>query len=129
MIRSVNGDDCEAIAEIYNDYVVNSTATFETEPITAEEMRGRISSIYPAFPYFVYEEDGKIRGYCYAHAWKERAAYSKTLETTVYIADKYRGRGIGKILVSVLLMNVANVDMKCWWLVLPPKTKRAVRCI
>lgn len=103
MIRSVNGDDCESIAEIYNDYVVNSTATFETEPITAEEMRGRISSIYPAFPYFVYEEDGKIRGYCYAHAWKERAAYSKTLETTVYIADKYRGRGIGKILVSRLI--------------------------
>lgn len=47
-------------------------------------MRGRIDSISSAFPYFVYEYDGELIGYCYAHLWKEREAYSKTLETTVY---------------------------------------------
>ena len=44
------------------------------------------------FPYFVYEEEGKVVGYCYAHLWKERAAYRHTLETTVYLAPDTRGR-------------------------------------
>lgn len=103
MIRNVKDDDCHAIAEIYNEYVVNSTASFETDPVTAEEMLRRINTIYPAFPYFVYEKDGRILGYCYAHPWKERAAYSKTLETTVYIADKFRGKGLGKALIGRLI--------------------------
>ena len=46
--------------------------TFETLPVLVEVMRGRIASISSAFPYFVYEYDGELIGYCYAHLWKER---------------------------------------------------------
>ena len=31
----------------------------------------RISEISSHYPYFVYEVDGRVVGYCYAHAWKE----------------------------------------------------------
>lgn len=44
-----------------------------------------------------------IAGYCYAHAWKERAAYRHTLETTVYLASEYQGKGIGKQLMQTLI--------------------------
>ena len=96
-------DDAERVASIYNRYVSKTTVTFETEPVPVEVMRGRIDSISSAFPYFVYEYDGELIGYCYAHLWKEREAYSKTLETTVYLAPEACHKGIGPLLMTHLI--------------------------
>lgn len=74
MIRQVEFQDAKAITDIYNEYVLHSVATFDTEPVQEEEMRARITEISSHFPYFVYEEDKEITGYCYAHTWKERSA-------------------------------------------------------
>ncbi len=102
-IRPVRLDDAECIASIYSKYVSATTITFETEPVTAEEMRGRIISISSTFPYFVYEYDGVVLGYCYAHLWKKRESYSKTLETTVYLDSEACHQGIGSRLMCHLI--------------------------
>lgn len=39
----------------------------------------------------------------YGVSWKERAAYRHTLETTVYLASEYQGKGIGKQLMQTLI--------------------------
>lgn len=103
MIRNVNLKDTKAITAIYNEYVTNSLATFETEPLEETEMRRRIIRIATDFPYFVYESDSKIAGYCYAHPWKEKAAYKYTLETTIYLSPEHRGKGIGRQLMQKLI--------------------------
>ena len=103
MIRKVDLEDAKAITAIYNEYVINSTATFETEPVAVEDMRERITQISANFPYFVYEIDNEVVGYCYAHLWKERAAYRYTLETTVYLSTKHIGKGIGRLLMQRLI--------------------------
>ena len=104
MIRRVELQDAKAITTIYNEYVRHSVATFETEPLREEDMRNRIAGIAVRFPYFVYEEEGKVVGYCYAHLWKERAAYRHTLETTVYLAPGYEGYGIGMVLIVIFFV-------------------------
>lgn len=103
MIRRVKLQDAKAITTIYNEYVEHSVVTFDTEPLREEDMRSRIAEIAARFPYFVYEEDGRVTGYCYAHLWKERDAYKHTLETTVYMAPGYLGKGIGKMLMQRLI--------------------------
>lgn len=103
MIRRVKLQDAKAITTIYNEYVEHSVATFDTEPLREEDMRSRIAEIAARFPYFVYEEDGRVIGYCYAHLWKEKDAYKHTLETTVYMAPGYLGKGIGKLLMQRLI--------------------------
>lgn len=103
MIRPVKPADTQPITDIYNEYVRNSVITFETEPVTVDEMQKRISEISARFPYYVYETDGKVVGYCYAHTWKERAAYKHTLETTVYLHPQYQRKGIGKSLMERLI--------------------------
>lgn len=103
MIRRVELRDAEAITAIYNEYIENGVATFETELLREEDMRSRIAGIATCFPYFVYEDAGKVIGYCYAHRWKERAAYRHTLETTVYLAPGYGRRGIGRALMERLV--------------------------
>ena len=103
MIREATPRDARAIVEIYNEYIERGVETFETEPLSEEEMRARVVAIAADYPYLVYEERGEVIGYCYAHAWKERAAYRYTLETTVYLAPRHRGRGIGRTLMERLI--------------------------
>ena len=93
MIRRVELQDAKAITTIYNEYVEHSVATFETEPLREEDMRSRIAGIAVRFPYFVYEEEGKVVGYCYAHLWKERTAYRYTLENNGLFSSWIRGEG------------------------------------
>ncbi len=100
IIRRVSEADAGEIADIYNVYVKESTASFEIEELTDEDMRCRIADIATHCPYWVCEEDGKIIGYCYVHPWKERAAYAKTLETTVYVAADCKGKGVGRMLMQ-----------------------------
>ena len=53
MIRNVSSRDAKAIVDIYNEYVVNSVSTFETEPLRVEELEGRIAGISACYPYLV----------------------------------------------------------------------------
>ena len=108
MIREVRPDDAAQIAGIYNRYILETTISFETQPLSAEDMRKRIEEISSYFPYFVAENNGKLTGYCYAHPWKERAAYCKTLETTIYLASEAKGRGLGTRLMTQLIKECRN---------------------
>lgn len=103
MIREVRPGDAVAITAIYNEYVLESTATFDTETQTETGMRERLAAISARFPCFVYEEAGQVAGYCYAHEWKKKAAYAHTLETTVYVKRGYTGRSIGRKLTEHLI--------------------------
>lgn len=104
MIRPVKDHDASNIMNIYNHYITESTISFETVPLTLEQMQTRITDIAAKYPYFVsVSEEGILNGYCYAHAWKERAAYGKTLETTVYISEEYKNQGIGFDLMTRLI--------------------------
>ena len=82
-IRAPKPEDAAAVAALYNHYVLHSTASFETEPLDAEQMRSRLES---ATARLVCERERAIVGFGYTHDWKERAAYRHTQEVTVYVA-------------------------------------------
>ena len=102
-IRAVCAEDAAAIVDIYNEYVLHTTISFETEPLSTEMMRERIVNYSAQYPYLVAEVGGKLVGYCYAHAWKERAAYCRTWETTIYLHPDACSAGIGQRLMSALI--------------------------
>ena len=112
MIRFVTQRDVKRITEIYNYYIINTTISFEIKPLTEDEMRNRIESVLAHGPFLVWEEDGEIAGYCYAHPWKERAAYHNTLETTVYLSPKHFRKGIGSKLMQQLISHCRADDKK-----------------
>ena len=84
-VRTFCPTDVEEMTRIYNHYVTETTVSFETEPLTTGDMSERVRHIAAEFPCFVAEQDGRVVGYCYAHLWKERAAYSHTWEVTIYL--------------------------------------------
>ena len=105
MIRSVRVEDAAAIAAIYNYYVLDSTISFEVAPLGEEEMRARIEQTVAEFPYLVWESEGQLLGYAYAHRWKERAAYAGTWEVTIYLHPQSCGLGIGSRLMQQLVTD------------------------
>lgn len=102
-IRNVSIDDAEAIARIYNRYITETTTSFETSPLSVEDMRQRIVELSSIYPYYVAVTDNKVIGYCYVHLWKERAAYRNTLETTIYLDPDVKHKGIGSRLMQQLI--------------------------
>ncbi|NEW80079.1 MAG: N-acetyltransferase [Gelidibacter sp.] len=109
MIRPVNIEDAQEIAEIYNDYVLNSCVTFEELKVSAEEMRGRIQATNSKFPWLVFEKDNEILGYAYASVWKPRSAYKHTVESTVYLKKEATKNGIGSLLYKELIGQLTDL--------------------
>lgn len=103
MIRPVTADDAAAIAGIYNHYVIETTVTFEEDPVTAAEMARRIeSSLAHGQPWLVAEVDGQVAGYAYATKWHHRHGYRHSVEVTVYLGRAFAGRGLGTALYDAL---------------------------
>ena len=113
LIRRAAPGDAAAIAAIYNHHVANTIVTFEETPVGDEEMRGRIAQIDASHAWFVAEVDGLVAGYAYASAWRARAAYRRSVETTVYVGNGYVARGLGTALYDALLRELGRRGFHC----------------
>ncbi len=101
-VRMATIQDAKEILGIYAYYIQNTTTTFEYTVPTIGEFAGRIAEILEKYPYLVYEENGRILGYAYAHQFMVRAASRWGAELSVYLAKDAQGKGIGKILYQTL---------------------------
>ncbi len=101
-IRVATKQDAKALLDIYSTYVDNTAITFEYTVPTLEEFAERISVTLQKYPYLVAEHNGVIIGYAYANAFKTRAAYDWSVETTIYMNKDYQSMGVGKLLYDRL---------------------------
>ena len=113
-IRMASPEDAKALLGIYAPYVLHTGVTFEYEVPSEEDFRGRIRKITEKYPYLVACVDGVPIGYAYAKELGERAAFSHSVETAIYLEESARGRGIGTLLYDELerilkQQNVTNV--------------------
>ncbi len=110
-IRNVNLEDAAQIAEIYNYYIKNTHQTFETEPLSADEMQERIAKTIEDYPYLIAEEDGEIYGYAYATQFKMRQAYEFSAEVSIYVKNAAKQKGIGTRLYEKLFEELKETDI------------------
>jgi phosphinothricin acetyltransferase len=96
--------DIAAIAAIYAHAVAYGSASFELEPPSPVEMLARCEGLMTAgYPYLVARMGGDIAGYAYVSAYRARPAYAGTVESSVYIRDDLKGRGLGRTLMRALI--------------------------
>lgn len=108
-IRKADAADADGIAEIYNYYIENSHATFETASIDGGEMKRRIEETLSAgYPFIVCLIDGNIVGYTYSRRYRPRDAYRHSVEISVYVRPGFEGRSIGKRLYAELLPELSE---------------------
>ena len=110
-IRPAANSDATQIAEIYNYYVENSHATFETDLIGTAEMLGRMEEGWAAgYPFFVCEDQSRIVGYAYGRRYRPRSAYLHSIEVSVYVKHGTEGQNIGTALYSHLISDIREKD-------------------
>ena len=94
--------DAAGILAVYAPYIRETAVTFETEVPAPDAFTARVAGICADFPYLVLEVDGELAGYAYAHRQAERAAYAWNAELSIYLAGKWRGKGLGAPLYRLL---------------------------
>jgi L-amino acid N-acyltransferase YncA len=102
-IRIASTDDRFDIAEIYAPIVEQTHISFEIIPPDASEMANRIAAALENHVWLVAEEAGRINGYAHASKYRGKPAYEWSTETTIYVRDAVRGKGIGRSLYGALL--------------------------
>lgn len=101
--RIASESDASSLLSIYAPYVEKTAITFEYDVPSEEEFQSRIRNTLLRYPYVVAEKEGKILGYAYAGPFHPRAAYEHAVELSMYLSEKSRHQGIGKILLKKLM--------------------------
>ena len=103
-MRLATLDDAEATREIYNREVTTTTVTFDLVPRTLADQRAWLAAHAGAHPAIVAEDDtGAVTGFASLTAYRDRPAYSTTVEDSVYVHHEARGKGVGRLLLGELL--------------------------
>jgi L-amino acid N-acyltransferase YncA len=102
IIRFADLQDSAAIQAIYAPYCQSTVISFEAAAPTVEEMAQRIAKISDQYPWLVCDVDGELAGYVYASQHRERAAYRWCVDATIYMAERFHRRGIGRALYTSL---------------------------
>ena len=111
-IRLATEDDAAACLAIYAPVVEATAVSFELEPPSVLEMRGRIRSTLERTPWLVAEDRSAVWGYAYAGPFRARPAYQWTTEATVYVHPDHQGKGVGRALYTALLAALRAADYR-----------------
>lgn len=103
LIRIATAEDMPAVSAIYSHYVRTSTCTYQEEPETIEDRRAWFAAHGPRHPITVAVSDGQIVGWGCLSRFRDRSAYDRTAEDSVYVHHALHGRGIGSILLADLI--------------------------
>ena len=103
-IRSYTENDCQAILEIINYNILNSTALYDYNIRTLDQQKAIFEDkLAKNFPIIVAVENEIVVGFGYYSEFRFREAYKFTVEHSVYAHQNHQGKGIGKLLLSELI--------------------------
>ena len=104
-VRDATEADLPAVAEIYGWETRFTYSTFETEE---RPLQAWHHTLHGHHPFLVGVEGEVVLGYAYASEFRDRPAYHRTVETSVYVHRDARGRRVGSLVYDVLLARLAE---------------------
>jgi phosphinothricin acetyltransferase len=110
IIRHAVEQDVENITRIYNEAILTTTATFDTEPRTVADRLQWFGAHGDRHPILVAESGGTVVGWASLSRWSDRPAYDATAETSFYVADGHRGHGIGRSLKGAIIEEAHRLN-------------------
>jgi L-amino acid N-acyltransferase len=102
-VRRARLDDAEALAAIYNLEVTTSTVTFDLVPRSEAQQRAWLAERGGAHAVVVAEEGGEVLGFGSLSPYRDRPAYTTTVEDSVYVRRDVQGKGVGRALLAELV--------------------------
>jgi L-amino acid N-acyltransferase YncA len=113
-LRDAKATDCFAISEIYNFYIRNSVVTFDEEPLEIGAWEQKLEYLAGlGLPFIVAETDGgEILGFAYVAPWRQKSAYRRTVENSIYLRPAATGKRIGTKLLEQLIEKSKAAGVK-----------------
>ena len=105
VIQCEQNRHAEAILAIFNDAIINSTALYDYKPRTIEMMAAWFDAKTKAkYPIIGIENDsGHLMGFGSYGTFRAWPAYKYSVEHSVYVDARFRGRGVGKRVVQEVI--------------------------
>jgi L-amino acid N-acyltransferase YncA/DNA-binding transcriptional ArsR family regulator len=107
-VRALEPGDWSAVRRIYAEGIATGHATFETEVPD----RSTLDHGWLPDHRWVAEVDGAVAGWAAARPVSTRPVYAGVAETSIYVGDGFRGRGVGKALIH---RQVTAADTRGLW--------------
>jgi L-amino acid N-acyltransferase len=94
----------QAILDVFNEAIANSTALYDYKPRTIESMVAWFATKRQNdYPVIGLESDaGELLGFASYGAFRPHAAYKYSVEHSIYIHKDHRGKGLGAVLLPAL---------------------------
>ena len=114
-VRAAESRDLAAIADIYNDAILNSVATFDMEPWTPKYAARWLEEHRAPYAALVAERQDEVLGWASLGPFRSKPAYRYTTENSVYVREDAQGNGVGGLLLARL---VQVADENGWHVVI-----------
>lgn len=112
VVRDALEADLPAIVEIYNAAIRGRISTAQLDPVSVEERLPWFREHSPeSHPLWVAEMDEQIAGWLSFHSFISRCAYRGTAEISVYVSEKFRRLGIGRVLIEQAIAQAPNLEI------------------
>jgi phosphinothricin acetyltransferase len=103
-LRNAGVEDLPMIVDIYNSTVQSRMVTADTEPVSLDDRLGWFNDHNPYNrPLWIVEYKGEICGWVSLQSFYGRPAYSATAEISIYLHEDFRGKGLGKKILSKVI--------------------------
>lgn len=112
--RDAIQEDLTKIVEIYNSTIRSRMVTADTEPVSVESKRRWFIEHSPTKrPLWVIEDtNDQIIGWVSFQSFYGRPAYDATVEISIYLDEKQRGKGLGKEILQYCIDRSPNFGIK-----------------
>lgn len=107
MIELAKPSYLPAITQIYNDYILEKSATADMRPVSTKEREPWFNAHGGSRPIFIYKENDEILGYCSLSDFNPKIAY----DISVYVAKKALKKGISKQLLAHSLNEARELNL------------------
>ena len=109
VIRPARASDLAAINDLYNHYVSHSTCTYQDEPETLADRRKWFRHHGKAHPVLVAVRGRRVVGWGSPSPYRQRSAYRRTVENSVYVHPEHQRCGIGSWLLEHLIQRARGL--------------------
>jgi len=103
-IRPAVFTDLDTILEIINHQILHSTSIYDYEPRDFETHKLWFEDkLAHDLPVIVAETENGTIGYATYGSFRHKIGYRFTVEHSVYVAEEFLGKGVGKLLLAELI--------------------------
>ncbi|MEO6405668.1 MAG: N-acetyltransferase family protein [Ferruginibacter sp.] len=110
-LRNAKLDDLPTIVSIYNSTIESRMVTADMLPVTVEEKISWFNKHHSKRPLWIVEQDNDTIGWVSLQDFYGRPAYDGTAEISIYLDEKWRGKGFGKMILELSISRAVPLEI------------------